>query len=222
MIKIAHRGASGYEFENSISAFKKAVALGIRYVELDVRLTSDNQLIVFHDHRLDRCTNSNGYVRDFTFDEIRNKVLLSNGEKIPSLIEVCNLLCKHEVNVLIELKNDNIGALVYKDTISVMKPSQFIIGSFFHQQILEIKQQNQELQTCIMFESYPINLAQYIRETRVDFVAFGFESSSSSLVKEIKSVKAKALVWTIDDSEDIKKAKDLNVDGIISNYPDRI
>jgi len=222
MIRIAHRGASGYEFENSMSAFKKAIELGIKYIELDVRLTSDNQLVVFHDERLDRCTNSVGNIRDLAYEELHSNTLLSNGEKIPSLEDVCHLFKSHGVNVLIELKEDNIAFEVYEVVTGLLKSNTFIIGSFFHKQIFEIKNKHPALQTCIMFECYPINLTNYVNELKANFVAFGFETSSSLLVEEIKRANAKALVWTVNDLVDLEKAKKFNVDGIISNFPDRI
>ena len=57
---IGHRGAAGYEPENTIRSFKKAIAFGVDTIELDVRLTKDKKLIVLHDQELDRTTNGKG------------------------------------------------------------------------------------------------------------------------------------------------------------------
>ena len=222
MIRIAHRGASGHKFENSISAFKEAIQLGIEYVEFDVRKTSDNQLIVFHDDSLDRCTNAHGWIEDYTYKEITDNILLLNDEKIPLLSEVCQLLKNHDVKALVELKDDNSAQQVLQEILKNLPPNKFIIGSFFHKQILELKIRHPELLTCIMFECYPIDLASYVKKVKADFVAVGFKSSTANLIAEIRLANAKTFLWTVNDKEDIAKAKALNVDGIISNYPDRI
>ncbi|HZY80952.1 MAG TPA: glycerophosphodiester phosphodiesterase family protein [Cyclobacteriaceae bacterium] len=222
MLKIAHRGASGYELENSMSAFKKAIELGVDLVELDLQLTKDDQLVVFHDYALDRCTNSKGLIADVTLADLRKNVLLKNGEKIPTLTEVCDLFADHDVPLLVELKNTNTAAKAYKELISKLSGDDFSLGSFFHKQIYNLKSQWPDASTCIMFESYPIDLTIYLKKLKVDYVAAGFESTTPEMVDEIRKANVKSLVWTVNTVEDIREAKKMNVDGIISNYPDRI
>lgn len=88
---IAHRGASAYEPENTLRAFKKALIFKPFAIECDVRATKDNKLVIIHDAKVDRTTNAEGFVKEFTFKKIR-KLDAGKGEKIPSLQEVLNLI----------------------------------------------------------------------------------------------------------------------------------
>ena len=222
MIVIAHRGASGYKLENSMSAIKKAIELNVDWVEVDLQLTKDGKLVVFHDHYLERCTNSTGYLKNRNIDELIKKTSLNNGEKIPTLSELCKVLSEGEIKCLFELKNENTACQAYQEISSYLKDEKFAIGSFFHQQIMELKLQFKDATTCAMFESYPIDLASYLLKVNVDYVAIGFESTNAQMINEIKELGIKTFVWTVNESRDIKKAKEIGVDGIISNYPDKI
>ena len=76
--------------------------------------------------------------------------------------------------------------------------------------------------TCVMFKSFPVNLYGYLMKTKVNYAAVGFESTNQKLISTIKSASVKALVWTLNESREIKLAHKYCVDGIISNFPDRI
>ena len=222
MLRIAHRGASGYEQENSMKAFHKAIELGVDIIELDIQQTSDGKFVIFHDHYLDRCTNSSGRISELTLDLIDHRVRLKNGDKIPHLEEVCSHLKKNNAVALFELKNDYSAEKVFEIINSIVDPDNFIIGSFFHKQILELKNKIPNAITCLMFESLPVNLYEYLMKTKVNYAAVGFESTNQKLISTIKSASVKALVWTLNESREIKLAHKYCVDGIISNFPDRI
>ena len=68
---IAHRGASAYAPENTMPAFEKALELGAEGIELDVHMTADGEIVVIHDHTIDRTSNGKGMVKDLTLDEIK-------------------------------------------------------------------------------------------------------------------------------------------------------
>ncbi len=222
MIRIAHRGASAYELENSLKAIYKAFEFEVDFIEMDIQSSSDGRLVIFHDHNLDRCTNTNGPIINRTFDELKSRVRLNNGEKIPSLTEICEILEQHGIPGIFELKNDNTAIRAYKEISAVLSTRDFVIGSFFHKQLLELKDEYPVARTCAMLECYPIELKSYLERLKVDYVALGFESTNEEMITEIKSAKVKSLVWTLNEEKDIQDAISLNVDGIISNYPDRI
>ena len=76
MVKVlGHRGCAGIEPENTMRAFKRAMDLGVDFIELDVRTSKDKKLVVIHDDKVDRTTNGNGYVRDLTFEELKHKFI---------------------------------------------------------------------------------------------------------------------------------------------------
>jgi len=101
---IGHRGARGLEPENTMRSFRKALELGVDYIECDVHMTKDGHIVLMHDHTVDRTTNASGPVNSFTFDEIR-KLDAGEGEIIPTLGELLDL-ARGKVKLHIELKDE--------------------------------------------------------------------------------------------------------------------
>ena len=107
---IAHRGASGHAPENTLAAFERAIALGARFIETDLRLTRDSRFVAIHDSTLERTTNGKGNVRDLTLAEIRkldagmwfDREFM--GQQVPTLEEVLEFGAKHDVIFYLELK----------------------------------------------------------------------------------------------------------------------
>src|ERR1700691_2371330 len=91
MLVIAHRGASGYEPENTLASFKKALEIGVDGIELDVHLSKDGNVMVIHDSWVNRTTNGIGRVENKTLKELQ-KLDAGNGEKIPTLQEVLDVI----------------------------------------------------------------------------------------------------------------------------------
>lgn len=91
---VAHRGASSYAPENTMPAFEKSVDMKAEMLEVDVQMSKDGELVVIHDHTIDRTTDGRGAVKDLTYEEIRNLDAGNHfskefaGEKIPTLSEV--------------------------------------------------------------------------------------------------------------------------------------
>ena len=95
MLKIGHRGAKSLEPENTLLSFQKAIDIGVDGIELDVRLTADGELVVIHDETIDRTSNGNGFVNQFTLKEIQ-KFRIHTTQEIPTLkavLEVVNKKC---------------------------------------------------------------------------------------------------------------------------------
>lgn len=94
MYTIAHRGASGYAPENTFAAFDIAAEMNADFIELDVQLTKDGQIVVIHDDKVDRTTDGSGFVKDFTLKKLQSLDAGSwygaefKGERIPLLEEV--------------------------------------------------------------------------------------------------------------------------------------
>ena len=111
VLNIAHRGFSGSYPENTMLAFQKALELGVDAIEIDVQLSCDGELMVFHDEELEKLTGKQGWLKDFTAHELRNMdasgrfkgIYGVNG--IPTLKEFFELIRNTEVITFLELKN---------------------------------------------------------------------------------------------------------------------
>ena len=110
MLLIAHRGASGHAPENTLAAFRKAVSLGVGFIETDLQLTRDARFVAIHDDTVDRTTNGHGAVHDLTLEAIRKLDAGSwfgseyAGERIPTLEEILEFSKKNDVVFYLELK----------------------------------------------------------------------------------------------------------------------
>jgi glycerophosphoryl diester phosphodiesterase len=107
MLKIGHRGAKGYEPENTLVAFEKAVTMGADGIELDVHLSLDGELIVMHDPTIDRTTNGKGHVNQLTLSQIK-EFKINQEHEIPTLSDVLDNL-NVTISINIELKSDKIN-----------------------------------------------------------------------------------------------------------------
>jgi glycerophosphoryl diester phosphodiesterase len=131
MLRIGHRGAKAYAPENTLASFRKALEIGVDAVELDVRKTKDNELVVIHDADVKRTTDGEGLVSDLTLKEIKG-FSSGDGEKIPTLQEALNFLDK-KVKVLIELKEVGIEEPVLSLVQKLGLEKNVVIVSFLEE-----------------------------------------------------------------------------------------
>ena len=223
--KIAHRGASGYEVENTLESIQKAIDLGVDGIELDVHVCASGEVVVFHDFTLDRLTNTIGPIANFTFKELQ-EIKVKNTYSIPLLTQVL-AIAKNKCWLNIELK----GMHSAEATHIVLEQfcnetnyseSNFLISSF---QIDELKTFSQ------LSNKFPLAvLTQASIEQAIDF---GKQINAKaihphfSLLTEESCNKAKELgfqinSWTLNEKADIEHVKRFSIDGIISDFPDRI
>ena len=221
---IGHRGASGYELENSLSSFKKAIEMGVDGIELDVYRCKTGELVVIHDDKINRVTNGIGYVQDFTLDELKS-FELKNGEKIPTLNEVLDLVNK-KIIVDIELKGENTGesvAQTIKDCVQNKGWSydNFIVTSFNHVELQHFHGLCSEVQIGALMAGIPIGYTQFAKDLGVNFVVLSKNFINQKFVDDAHAKNLQVFVYTINDLDDFEKMRNLNVDVIITNYPDR-
>jgi glycerophosphoryl diester phosphodiesterase len=219
--RIGHRGAAGYEVENSRASILKSIELQVDYIEIDIQSSKEGELVVFHDLFLNRLTNGNGLVKDLTISEIQMFKLI-NGEKIMSFESLCEFCSEKKVKLLVELKNEDIAFKAFNIISKYYKdPDDYIFCSFFHDQLKQIKI-NIEINTCIIFEGLPIKMEDYVILSGAKYVSLGFGSVNKELISRIHSLGRKVFLWTIDDPWELEFAYQMNPDGIISNFPNRI
>lgn len=225
MIKIGHRGALGYAPENTLKSFQKALKLNVDAVELDIYVCKTGELVVIHDDKVDRTTNGNGYVIEKTFEELRS-LDAGDGEKIPTLEEVLDLIDK-KVRVNIELKGVGTAKPVYELIENYVKNKDwkyddFLISSFNHYELSEFNELNPEIEIGALLTGIPIGFAEFAEKVNASYVNPCIEFINKEFVDDIHYRGMKVFVWTVNDLDDIKRMKDLGVDGIFSNFPDRL
>jgi glycerophosphoryl diester phosphodiesterase len=225
VLVIGHRGAKGYEPENTLRSFKKALELKVDMIELDVQLSKDKQLIVIHDNKVNRTTNGSGYVKEKTFNELRS-LDAGKGEKIPTLREVFNLVDK-QVTINIELKGKGTAKPVARLIEMYVKKKGWtnnhsFVSSFDYEELEKFNELNPEIKLGVLIGRNLERGLNFAEKIKAKVVSPRKRLITKKLIDKIHKKGRKVYVWTVNTKKGIEKIKKLKVDGIFSNYPDRI
>lgn len=225
MLKIGHRGASGYEPENTLISFKKAIDMHVDGIELDVHLSTDNQLIVIHDETIDRTTNGKGFVNTLSLPELK-RFKINHKHTIPTLTEVLDLV-NQKCYVNIELKSyeaaDKVVDLIEKYINEKnWKYNQFLVSSFDWNALRQVTFLNSQIPIGVLTET-DLNLAlAFAKFIQAKSIHPYFHLLTKENTAQLQEKGFQVFPWTVNEIEDIKKIKTYNVDGIISDFPDRL
>lgn len=225
MLKIAHRGARGYEPENTLKSFQKALDLNADGIELDVHLSSDGHLIVIHDETIDRTTNGKGFVNTFTLAELKT-FLIDDQYEIPTLKEIFDLVNK-KCLINIELKglgtSDKVAALIEEYIADQnWNYGHFIVSSFNWDLLQETSNLNSNIAIGVLTEEDVEKALAFAEVIEAEAIHPDYQLLNLENVQEMQEKGFLVLPWTVNNPEDIQKIKSYQVDGIISDFPDRI
>ncbi len=225
MLKIAHRGAKGYEPENTLQAFQKALDLNADGIELDVHLSADGHIIVIHDETIDRTTNGKGLVNTLSLAELKS-FLIDGKYQIPTLIEVFDLVDK-KCLINIELK----GAGTSNKVVSLIEKyiseknwnyEHFIVSSFDWNYLEEVRNLNPNIAIGVLTEENLDTALAFAEIIKAKAIHPDYQLLNDKNTQQIQEKGFLVLPWTVNTIEDIQKIKSYNVDGIISDFPDKI
>lgn len=230
-IIFGHRGASGYAPENTISAFRMAQKMGSHGLEFDVQLTKDGVPVVIHDETLDRTTDLKGQVSTYNWKQIQKADAGSwldtrwSGEHIPSLEEVLREFSDLLLNI--ELKNSIVTypGLEEKVLTLIRKYCQIdnvIVSSFNHQSLLKVKKLEPLIKTGILYEEEPTDAVHYSLQLGANAVHPDFRLLTKEKTAAFHERGLFVNTWTVNERVDVEKMIRIGVDGIITNYPDRV
>jgi glycerophosphoryl diester phosphodiesterase len=211
-LRIGHRGAAGHAPENTLLSIETALAIGVDVVEIDVHRSLDGHLIVMHDDRVDRTTNGSGYIRELTLAELR---ALQPG--VPTLAEVLAAV-KDKAALMIEMKVRGIADHV----VELARGASVYYASFLHSELLRIRQLQPNAKTIALIDAVPVSPTAFALDARATHAGIAFESLESKFLGALKDAGIEVFTWTVDDLRDIAHARSLGVDGLISNFPDRL
>jgi glycerophosphoryl diester phosphodiesterase len=223
MLCIGHRGAKGYLPENTLGSIRKALDLGGRYIEIDV-YNVEGHLVAFHDNRIERTTNGEGYIQAQSFNYLRT-LDAGNGECIPTLAEVCQLI-NAEACLNIELKGPNTAALVTATIAQLVEQgwnkNVFLVSSFNHRQLAEMQKLDDEILLGALMCGLPVDDAKYAQDLRAFSVHPSIEFLDQRFIEDAHARNLKVFAYTVNHPEDIQKFYQLGVDGVFTDYPDRV
>ncbi len=229
-LAIAHRGASAYEPENTLRAFRRAIELGADMSELDVRLSKDGHLIVMHNAAVDSTTNGRGAIKEMTLAELK-RLDAGKGEQVPTLQQVVDLV-RGKSGLYIELKGEGTPPKV----VSLLRANHFtdrrqvIVGSFLTRLVKEVKDLAPKIATSLLVGPVfpPDQLVAMTRAVQADYVHLCWENRhpqphtllTPDLLNALRAAGLGIVLWHEERPSELRTLRTLDVDAICSNTPD--
>jgi len=229
---IAHRGASAYAPENTLAAFKLALEQGADAIELDAKLSADQQVVVIHDQTLDRTTPVNGRVRDFIMADMHKMDAGSHfdiafqGEPIPTLDEVFKAVGQLTY-INVELTNyatprdklpEKVAELVKRHKLQ----QRVFFSSFYVFNLTRIRRLLPEVPVGLLLPSgWKGKLSHFISTGLLRYQSLhpGLRDVSSRLINQTHKKGRLLLVYTVNQEEDMRRLYEISVDGIFTADP---
>ena len=221
---IGHRGAMGHVAENTIASIEKALELDVDMIEIDVFKIQSGEIVVFHDDKLDRLTDATGSIEMYDYKSLQ-KVIVQDGHSIPTLEAVLDLI-DGKVKVNIELKGvgtaKEVDRIVKSYIAKGWKTEDFIISSFKWHELEVFESLNKEVPIAVLIGENPINAIDFAKKIHAKAINPKYSTLTKENVLKIQEQGLKIYTWTVNDPEAIKQLKEWGVDGIISDFPERV
>ncbi|MEO8774185.1 MAG: glycerophosphodiester phosphodiesterase family protein [Gelidibacter sp.] len=223
--KIGHRGAKGYVAENTLESIQKALDLGVDGIEIDVHLSQTGELVVFHDFTLERLTEATGEIALKSLEELK-KLKVSGQFEIPTLLEVLDVIDK-KCLLNIELKGEQTAFETCKSIQLYTQTKgwnfeQFLVSSFIHDELQTVFDINKNIPLAVLTESDLDEAIRFAETIRARAIHPDYHLLNKNKVKELQNLGYKVNTWTVNEVEDIALMKIYGVNGIISDFPDRL
>lgn len=222
---IGHRGAKGHVAENTLPSIQKALDLGVDAIEIDVFKCASGELVVFHDATLEKLTDAKGAIMDFNLEELR-QVKVLNDYQIPTLNEVLDLI-NGRVILNIELKGPE-TALATQALLSTYynkgawSPEAVLISSFNWEELRLFRTVDASTPLAVLTEENPLEALEVAKALTAIAINPNYKTLTAAAVKTMHTAGYKVYPWTVNAPNAIAQMKRFGVDGIITDYPERI
>lgn len=220
IVRIGHRGAAGHAPENTIAAIHQGISLGADFIELDVRCTCDGQLVLMHDELVDRTTNGAGILSRLTWDRLQ-LLDAGGGERLPSL-EAALAAVSGCAGVMLEVKAPNTGPAICRFVQASAFSGPVVCASFLHEEILAIHRIDPLAKTMLLIEDLPTCAAALARQTHATLVGLSIDFLTAEVVRSLHNAGVGVWCYTVNEHRLIRSAIELGVDGVISDFPERV
>jgi glycerophosphoryl diester phosphodiesterase len=228
---IAHRGASGHAPENTFAAFQRAVELGGTFIETDLHVTRDGRFVAIHDDTVERTTNGSGDVRNFTLDELRevdagmwfDRTFM--GERIPTLEEVLEFSREHDVVFYLELKYAAVWGMDHALVAALQKAQsapRTIVISFDPATLTPLRRLDPSIMTGLLVEDATPDCIQAAIDLGARQLCPKVSSVTPELVEKAHRSDLQVVTWTANTLADMRAMMAAGVDGIMTDFPDRL
>jgi len=241
-----HRGAAGLAPENTLAAFRKAMAVGVDAVEMDLHVTRDGEVVVIHDETLDRTTDGQGSIADLTLEQIKHRDAGSKfatafqDERIPTLREVIELIKASgntRIRMDLEMKfgegQEGRPADFEERVLEVLRETGFVgrvnVISFYHPSLSKVKALEPKIRTGLLEggQQSPRDPVGLVRQYQADYYFPRFRQVTAMLVTILHQTGIPIVPWTVNEAADMQRLISLGIgnqagDGIATDFPDRL
>jgi glycerophosphoryl diester phosphodiesterase len=197
---IGHRGAAGHEPENTIRSFERAIEIGVDLIETDLRLTSDGAIVLVHD----------------AFPPSTLSAL--QATTLEELLAVANGRC----GLMLEMKVTGLAARTHAAVAASAFRGEVIYASFHHDELLAIRKLQPDAQTLALIHAEPVQRAQFAIDAQATHAGINLDFANAAFVEALHRRGLQVFVYTVNEPEEIARMKAIGVDGIVSDYPDRV
>lgn len=232
---VGHRGASGHAPENTMAAFCRAVELGAAFIETDLHLSRDAHLVCIHDATLERTTNATGAVKDVTLAQLRELDAGSwfgpefAGERIPTLEEILAFAREKDIVIFLEVKQEAAWGIEH-GLVAALRDAQeaarAVMLSFSPGVLRNVRRLDNTLMTGLLFDAMPKGGPDAIVEKALEIGARQLaprgDLVTPELLERAHRHDLQAVCWTVNQPEDMRALIDAGVDGIMTDFPDRL
>ncbi|MBT8304759.1 MAG: glycerophosphodiester phosphodiesterase [Bacteroidia bacterium] len=224
---IGHRGAMGYETENTLASVRKALELNVDGIEVDVFKCKSGEIVAFHDKDLDRLTDGEGLIEDKTFDELQ-ALTVNGGHQIPLLKDILNLV-NGQCLINIELKGTDTANNVSKIVNMYLEFDMFaeediIISSFNWEELESFYKKNKNISIGVLtdVDQDPLEALQLAKKLKAKTIHAEGTTLDEGIIKNFRKRGLKVIAWFDKEPKSYKNILELRVHGIITDRPDKV
>lgn len=245
-LAIAHQGGKGLWPENTILAFERASRLGVDVLEMDLRATSDGHIVVLHDATVDRTTDGSGLVSDLTLEELLELDAAyrfqgpdgsfpyrGTGVRIPTLEEVLTRFPEGRLNLEMKDFDGALARSLCEELRRFHAHDRSLVASFGHSLMATFREACAEVATSatmreglLFYQLDRFRLASLFRSPAVAFEVPEFLGDihvvRPPFLEKARAFNVRVQVWTVNEEDDLRRLLEMGVDGIVTDYPDRL
>jgi len=222
---IGHRGAGGYAPENTLKSIRKALELKVDMIEVDVHMCKTGEIVCFHDRKLNRQTNGKGYVHQKSLESLK-RLDAGEGERISTLEEVLDCI-DQKATLNIELKGKRVLNPVLRIVDRYVREKgwhydNFLISTFTRSKLKKIAKVRSRVKIGALVRYRPTGFIRFAKSINAFSIHVNIKILNRRMLSEAQKAGLVVYAWTANTEDEIAHLKEMGVDGIFSDYPDRV
>ena len=216
-LRIGHRGAAGHERENTVRSFLRAIEIGVDMIETDLRSTADGAIVLLHDAWID----IEGVQRPVHGSTLADLRKAANGDELATLEDLL-AAANGRCGLMLEMKATGLAARVIAAVADAGFARPVIYASFHHDELLAVRRLQPDAQTLALIHGAPVDKARFAIDAQTTHAGINIEFATAEYVSALQRSGPQVFVYTVNEPEEIAAMKALQVEGIVSDYPDRL